>query len=79
MLQKKRTALTWLRITLSSKTTTTTKPNKQNENTKQKEMQTKTKQTEQNKNKIHGDIRKTLLTLNVTYECYSWNAAYSLN
>ena len=55
------------------------KPNKQNENTKQKEMQTKTKQTEQNKNKIHGDIRKTLLTLNVTYECYSWNAAYSLN
>jgi hypothetical protein len=42
------------------------KPNKQNENTKQKEKQTKRKQ-----NKIHGEIRKTLLTLNVTDECYS--------
>ena len=42
------------------------KPNKKNENTKQKEKQTKRKQ-----NKIHGEMRKTLLTLNVTYECYS--------
>jgi hypothetical protein len=47
------------------------KTNKPNESAKQKEKQTKTKETEENKNKIHGDIRKTLLTLNVTDECYS--------